>query len=73
MAAAADPWVREYNEAIKLADDITNMISGRSSLSATGPDAQRHLSSIRRKVTILRTRLESLQSDLSKLPRKQSL
>lgn len=73
MAAAADPWVREYNEAIKLTDDITNMISGRSSLSATGPDAQRHLSAVRRKVTILRTRLDSLQSDLSKLPGKQSL
>ncbi|CAI9784119.1 unnamed protein product [Fraxinus pennsylvanica] len=73
MAASRDPWVREYNEAVKLADDITNMISERSSLPTTGPDSQRHSSAIRRKITILGTRLDSLQSLLSKLPTKQPL
>ncbi|EYU27391.1 hypothetical protein ABFS82_13G163200 [Erythranthe guttata] len=73
MAAPGDSWVREYNEAVKLADDITNMISERSSLPATGPEAQRHSSAIRRKITILGTRLDSLQSLFSKLPGKQSL
>ncbi|KAL8462425.1 hypothetical protein ACS0TY_033448 [Phlomoides rotata] len=68
MAASGDPWVREYNEAVKLVDDITNMISERSSLPATGPEAQRHSSAIRRKITILGTRLDSLQSLTSKLP-----
>ncbi|KAL3508433.1 hypothetical protein ACH5RR_027834 [Cinchona calisaya] len=71
MASSGDQWVREYNEAVKLADDITNMISERTSLPATGPEAQRHASAIRRKITILRTRLENLQSLLSRLPRKQ--
>ncbi|CAI9755034.1 unnamed protein product [Fraxinus pennsylvanica] len=73
MAASGDSWVREYNEAVKLADDITNMISERSSLPTTGPEAQRHSSAIRRKVTILGTRLDGLQSLLSKLPGKQPL
>ncbi|KAL8509853.1 hypothetical protein ACS0TY_016902 [Phlomoides rotata] len=73
MAASNDTWVREYNEAVRLADDITNMISERSTLPSSGPEAQRHTSAIRRKVTILGTRLESLQSLLSKLPSKQSL
>ncbi|XP_011097825.1 syntaxin-51 [Sesamum indicum] len=73
MAASGDSWVREYNEAVRLADDITNMISERSSLPATGPEAQRHSSAIRRKITILGTRLDSLQSLLSKLPGKQPL
>ncbi|KAG8365116.1 hypothetical protein BUALT_Bualt18G0070900 [Buddleja alternifolia] len=73
MAASGDSWVREYNEAVRLADDINNMISDRSSLSATGPEAQRHSSAIRRKITILGTRLDSLQSLLSKLPGKQPL
>ncbi|KAL0362881.1 UNVERIFIED_CONTAM: syntaxin [Sesamum calycinum] len=73
MAASGDSWVREYNEAVKLADDITSMISERSSLPATGPEAQRHSSAIRRKITILGTRLDSLQSLLSKLHGKQSL
>ncbi|CDP13772.1 unnamed protein product [Coffea canephora] len=71
MASSGDPWVKEYNEAVKLADDITNMISERNSLPATGPEAQRHASAIRRKITILSTRLESLQSLLSRLPGKQ--
>ncbi|KAK4484787.1 hypothetical protein RD792_007381, partial [Penstemon davidsonii] len=73
MAASGDAWVREYNEAVKLADDINNMISERSSLPTTGPEAQRHSSAIRRKITILGTRLDSLQSLLSKLPGKQKL
>lgn len=73
MAGSGDPWVREYNEAIKLIDDITNMISERSSLPATGPEAQRHSSAIRRKITILGTRLDSLQSLISKHPANQAL
>ncbi|KAL2523743.1 Syntaxin [Abeliophyllum distichum] len=73
MASSRDPWVREYNEAVKLADDITKMISERSSLPATGPEAQRHSSVIRRKITILGTRLDSIESLLSKLPAKQPL
>ncbi|XP_076931089.1 syntaxin-52-like [Bidens hawaiensis] len=72
MASSTDPWVREYSEASKLADDITNMISERSSFG-TGPEAQRHSSAIRRKITILGTRLDSLQSLLTKLPAKQPL
>ncbi|KAK1430927.1 hypothetical protein QVD17_14056 [Tagetes erecta] len=72
MASSSDPWTREYNEASKLADDITNMISERSSFG-TGPEAQRHSSAIRRKITILGTRLDSLQSLLTKLPAKQPL
>ncbi|KAK3032451.1 hypothetical protein RJ639_037264 [Escallonia herrerae] len=73
MAASADSWVREYNEALKLADDISGMISERINMPASGPEAQRHSSAIRRKITILGTRLDSLQSLLSKLPGKQPL
>lgn len=68
MGSSADPWVREYNEAVRLSDDITGMISERSSMPGTGPEAQRHSSAIRRKITILGTRLDSLQSNFSKLP-----
>ncbi|XP_024977247.1 syntaxin-52-like [Cynara cardunculus var. scolymus] len=68
----ADPWVREYNEATKLSDDISSMISAMSSYSS-GPEAQRHASATRRKITILGTRLDSLQSLLTKLPARQPL
>lgn len=73
MASSSDSWTKEYNEAVKLADDINGMISERSSLPASGPEAQRHASAIRRKITILGTRLDSLQSLLSKLPGKQPI
>ncbi|KAM0993609.1 hypothetical protein ACFX15_008875 [Malus domestica] len=71
--ALPDSWMREFNDASKLADEINGMISGRSSLpvSPSGPETQRHMSATRRKVTILRTKLETLHSLLSKLPTKQ--
>ncbi|RXI03416.1 hypothetical protein DVH24_004068 [Malus domestica] len=72
MASSSDSWIKEYNEATKLADDISGMISELSTLPA-GPDTQRHVSAIRRKITILGTRLDSLQSLLSKLPGKQHI
>ncbi|KAL8131682.1 hypothetical protein AgCh_007575 [Apium graveolens] len=70
MASSMDSWPREYNEAVKLADDISGMISEKSSMPTSGPEAQRHSSAIRRKITILGTRLDSLQSLLSKIPGK---
>ncbi|VVA28883.1 PREDICTED: syntaxin-52 [Prunus dulcis] len=71
--ASPDSWMREFNDASKLADEINGMISGRSSLPPSGPETQRHMSATRRKVTILRTKLETLQSLLSKLLNKQSI
>ncbi|XP_043706357.1 syntaxin-51-like [Telopea speciosissima] len=73
MASSADSWTKELNEAQKLADDINGMISERGSLPPSGPDTQRHFSAVRRKITILGTRLDSLQSLLSKLPTKQPI
>ncbi|CAN1221367.1 SYP52 [Linum grandiflorum] len=49
------------------------MISERTSLPSTGPESQRHASATRRKITILGTRLDSLQSLLTKLPGKQQV
>ncbi|GAV60705.1 SNARE domain-containing protein [Cephalotus follicularis] len=73
MASSGDSWTKEYNEAVKLQEDINGMISERSSYPASGPETQRHVSAIRRKITILGTRLDSLQSLLTKLPGKQPI
>ncbi|XP_077229021.1 syntaxin-52-like isoform X2 [Tasmannia lanceolata] len=73
MASSSDSWLREFNEASKVADDVSAMIAGRSSLPPSGPDTQRHISATRRKITILGTRLDSLESLLSKLPSKQPI
>lgn len=73
MASSSDSWLREFSEASKLADDISARIGERGSLPPSGPESQRHLSSIRRKITILGTRLDSLESLLSKLSTKQPM
>lgn len=73
MASSADSWMREFNEASKLADEVSSMISAKGSLSSAGPETQRHLSAARRKITILKTRLDTLQSLLQTLPSKQPL
>lgn len=68
MATSLDQWMREFNEASRLSDEINALISERGSLPPSGPETQRHLTAMRRKITILRTRLENLESLLSKLP-----
>ncbi|WOL20335.1 syntaxin-51-like [Canna indica] len=73
MASSSDSWIREFNEASRLAEDIGTMISERGSLPPSGPETQRHLTAIRRKITILRTRLENLESILPKLPSMQPI
>lgn len=72
MSSSSEPWIKELNEASKLADDISTMILERSSLPS-GPDAQRHSSAIRRKISILGSKLDSLESFLSKLTSKQHI
>ncbi|KAK1279463.1 Syntaxin-52 [Acorus gramineus] len=73
MASALDLWVREFNEASKLADDISARMGESSSLPPSGPETQRHLSMIRRKITILKTRLDNLDSLTSSLPSRQPI
>lgn len=70
MALSLDSWLKEFGEASKLADDVSAMISERGSLPSSGPDAQRHTSAIRRKITILGTKLANLESVLSKIPKQ---
>ncbi|CAO2039522.1 unnamed protein product [Urochloa humidicola] len=38
MASSSDSWVKEYNEASRLADDISSMIADRRSLPQSGPE-----------------------------------
>lgn len=72
-STSGDSWMKEYNDATKLADDINGMISEKTAMSGSGPDSQRHFSAVRRKITILGTRLDSLESLLSKPPSKKSI
>uniref|UniRef100_A0A0D6QU99 t-SNARE coiled-coil homology domain-containing protein n=1 Tax=Araucaria cunninghamii TaxID=56994 RepID=A0A0D6QU99_ARACU len=71
--AGGDSWMKEFKEASAIAEDINARIAERSSLPASGAETQRHLSAIRRKITILSTRLDSLESLLHKLPSRQPI
>nr|POE61109.1 exportin-7 [Quercus suber] len=73
MSSPSDSWMRGINEASKLAEDIKDMIAGSSSLPPSGPETQRHLSTARRKITILRTKLETLELLLSTLSNTQPI
>lgn len=65
--------MRELNEATRLSDDVNAMMASLPPPPTSGPDAQRLTSAVRRKISILGTRLDSLESDLSKLPSKQPI
>ncbi|KAK6934795.1 hypothetical protein RJ641_034950 [Dillenia turbinata] len=66
--ATSDLWKREYIDASKLADEINGMISATPSLPDSSPEKKRHTSASRRKTAILRTKLVTLESLLSKHP-----
>lgn len=62
-AGCADSWVEEYNSAVEVASDITNMMSDYEPTSSLPPiQARRHSAAIRRTIMILCTRLDGLQS-----------
>ncbi|XP_010459159.1 PREDICTED: syntaxin-51-like [Camelina sativa] len=67
MGSSSDSWMKAYNEALKLSEEINGMMSERSSSAETGPDAQRRASAIRRKITMFGTKLDSLQSLLAQV------
>ncbi|KAE8771495.1 Syntaxin-51 [Hordeum vulgare] len=73
MASSADPWVREHSEAARLADDVASMVADRAALRQSGPEAMRHTSAICHKITILGTRLDTLEGMLARLPPKSIL
>ncbi|XP_030542900.1 syntaxin-51-like [Rhodamnia argentea] len=66
MASSGDSWMKEYNDAVKLVDEISSMVAERNTLPTSGPESMRHASAVRRKITILNTRLDSLQNILTK-------
>ncbi|KAI4366176.1 hypothetical protein MLD38_022090 [Melastoma candidum] len=68
MGSMTDSWVKDYNEAAKASEDIAGMISTYFNSPSSGPESLRQAPTIRRKLTILGTRLDDLQSALTKLP-----
>jgi SYP5 family syntaxin len=73
-SSALDQWTKRFQEAERLVDDVVARIAERESVPPTLPrELQRRTAEIRRKVTILGTRLDMLREDLSDLPKKQNM
>ncbi|KAL6648898.1 hypothetical protein ACP70R_013122 [Stipagrostis hirtigluma subsp. patula] len=73
-ASPLEQWTKRFHEAERLVDDVAALIAEREAVPPSLPrELQRRTAEIRRKVTILGTRLEMLQEDLSDLPKKQNI
>ncbi|OAE21983.1 hypothetical protein AXG93_4382s1140 [Marchantia polymorpha subsp. ruderalis] len=71
--AASDSWLKEFEEAMRLADDILARINERNMMLASGNDPTRLVSATRRKITMLGTKLDRLESLLQNPPIKPSI
>jgi SYP5 family syntaxin len=71
--SASDSWLKEFEEAMRLADDILARINERSMILASGADPSRLVSATRRKLTMLGTKLDRLESLLKNPPTKSNL
>ncbi len=68
-----DSWLKEFQEALQLADDIEAGVEERNKLPAHSSEGTRIVSASRRKLTRLNTKLDRLDSLLQNPPLRTSL
>ncbi|KAL8172213.1 hypothetical protein V2J09_024017 [Rumex salicifolius] len=61
VSSPSEEWMKEYNEGLKLRDEIDRMVAEAKSFSPTRSQTQSHFSTTRRKITILKTKLQTLE------------
>jgi SYP5 family syntaxin len=71
--AFSDSWLKEFEEAMKLAEDISSRLRERELILSSGGDPAHLVSSTRRKITVLGTCLDRLESLLQNPPDKPIL
>ncbi|KAH7301378.1 hypothetical protein KP509_23G022500 [Ceratopteris richardii] len=73
--APRDAWMREYEDAVRLSDDIAGRLADRESSSSVlrADESSRFIALIRRKLTMLGTKLDSLHSLLNSITVNRSL
>jgi SYP5 family syntaxin len=70
---ASDSWTKEFQEAARLADDIEGRIAEKNGLAPHSSEGTRIVSATRRKLTMLNTKLDRLESLLQSGPLKASM
>jgi len=68
-----DSWLKEFQEALQLADDIEAGVQERNNLPAHSSEGTRIVSASRRKLTRFNTKLDRLESLLQNPPLRTSL
>jgi len=68
-----DSWLKEFQEALQLADDIEAGVEERNKLPAHSSEGTRIVSASRRKLTRFNTKLDRLESLLQNPPLRTSL
>ncbi|GBG48415.1 hypothetical protein CBR_g90925 [Chara braunii] len=68
MAKGKDPWLCEFEEAMKLADDVMQRIQERNEMIAQGEDPARLISATRRKIIMLGTKADRMEAMLKNPP-----
>lgn len=71
--ALADTWLKEFEEAMQMAEDVTGRLRERDMIVSSGGDPSQLVSSTRRKITVLGTCLDRLESLLQNPPEKPRL
>lgn len=67
MVSASDSWLKEFDEAMKLADDIRAKIEERSAMVRAGENPSRLAAATRRRIAALGTKTDQLE-DMLRLP-----
>ena len=62
MSFGGDAWVKEFVEAVKMTDEINLKIAERNEMVRHGEDTSRLVASTRRKLNMLSTLADRLQS-----------
>lgn len=73
VGMASDSWTKEFQEAARLADDIEGRIAEKNGLAPHSSEGTRIVSATRRKLTMLNTKLDRLESLLQSGPLKATM
>ncbi|GJP31738.1 hypothetical protein CLOM_g14808 [Closterium sp. NIES-68] len=73
MAHFADPWVRDFSDASRMADDVAGLIQERNDAIKSKGDPSRLVAAARRKIAMLMAKSDRLETGLRAAAEKSQL
>lgn len=62
MSFGGDAWMKEFDEAVKMTDEINSKVAERNEMARHGEDTSRLVAATRRKLNMLSTLADRLQT-----------